>query len=197
MNSKFLNFVLLVLFLFFPFVALSSEVEVGRQQVFNEHEKNVIRFKEIEKGYLKLEKELEEKQVLIAEKLTERHDDNSIAYAEWAAIILTCVAILVTVLGVLIAILSVWGYKNIIKEAKNSAERISNEASSDIAKEKVERCINDIAKEELVKLIHAGELREHFENAIDMVYRRHGLSGEADSFGFAKYPEIDEEETRK
>ncbi|WP_252106369.1 MULTISPECIES: hypothetical protein [unclassified Halomonas] len=120
------------------------------------------------------------------------HVREKMSYSDWAAITLACVAILVTILGVLIALLSVWGYRNIAREAKTSAENVSNTISSAIAQQQVENCINDIAKEELIKLIDSGDLQKHLEDAVDLIYRNYALTGGSNN-GFSKYPEIDEE----
>lgn len=109
---------------------------------------------------------------------------SSISYAEWAAIVLTCVAVLVTVLGVLIALLSFWGFRNIAKEARS----ISEKTASNMTKKQVENCINDIAKVELAKLIREGELREPLENAVDIIFRAQDFSN-----GFSEFPELDED----
>lgn len=192
MKSKCFYIFLLLLLSCFPAISFGSEGVVSQQPSRNESKINAdIRFKELEGNYSDLKSKFEEQQRVLKDDLGEIisiQDNKIISYADWTTITLACVAVLVTVLGVLIAILSVWGYKNIAREAKNSAEAVSSDISSRIAKEQVESCINQIAKEELAKLIDTGELRQHLEAAIDMIYRNDGLSG------FNKFPEVDQEE---
>lgn len=44
------------------------------------------------------------------------------SYADLSAILLTAVSILVTILGIVVAILAFWGYRTILKTAKQSAK---------------------------------------------------------------------------
>lgn len=129
MKSKCFYIFLLLLLSCFPAISFGSEGVVSQQPSRNESKINAdIRFKELEGNYSDLKSKFEEQQRVLKDDLGEIisiQDNKIISYADWTTITLACVAVLVTVLGVLIAILSVWGYKNIAREAKNSAEAVS------------------------------------------------------------------------
>lgn len=199
MKNTSLIFYIIILYFFLSNAASASEApseELSSQGYYMAELE--FRFKNLEAKFNEFKSSYEDQEKTVYNNLM-REDgvsEDSMSYSDWAAITLACVAVLVTVLGVLIAILSVWGYNNIAREAKNSAESVSNDASSRIAKLQVESCINDIAKEELIKLIDTGELRKHLEDAVDLIYRNHALT-EGLRDGFGKYPELDEKRERE
>ncbi|MCG6316670.1 hypothetical protein K6U66_02520 [Vibrio alginolyticus] len=113
-------------------------------------------------------------------------------YSAWVSILLASIGVLVTVVGVMIALISFVGYKNFKESTKEAAEKISEDTASAIAREEVKNKINEIAKLELARLIDSGDLKEHLESAVDVIFRKNNTS--QGMSGFNKYPEIDEEE---
>lgn len=196
MKKNYLSLFVIILFFCFPYASFSSELPADEQPLYDDSREELeLRLKNLETSYNVLINKIEGQEIGFQNALMGMNvlPDAGMSYSDWAVITLACVAVLVTALGVLMAILAVWGYKNIAKEAKTSAEIASNDASSRIAKLEVEKCINDIAKEELIKLIDSGELRKHLEDAVDLIYRNNTLTGGLRD-GFGKYPELDEKE---
>lgn len=117
--------------------------------------------------------------------------NKGVDYSAWVSILLASIGVLVTVVGVMIALISFVGYKNFKESTKEAAEKISGDTASVVAREEVNNKINEVAKLELARLIDSGELKEHLESAVDVIFRKNNTS--QGMSGFNKYPEIDEE----
>ncbi|PSW39347.1 hypothetical protein C0W40_21320 [Photobacterium leiognathi subsp. mandapamensis] len=123
---------------------------------------------------IKKQSKLESEHKIIEEKTSD------INLSTWVSILLGCVAVIITVLGVIVAILSIYGYKNLKDSTLKASIAIAETTTSDIAKEEVKKCIDSIAKNELIHLIDSGQLTSHLENAVDVIIRREKiLSDEA------------------
>ena len=140
---------------------------------------------------LLIEKQNETIQKITSDVQKIQYRDNGITFPIWTSILLGCVAILVTVLGVIIAIISFVGYRNFEQSAKKTSEQISEATATRIAQDVADQTINQVAKDELARLIDEGELTRHLESAVDMIVRK--KSNRDELSGFNKYPELDEE----
>lgn len=125
------------------------------------------------------------------EELSSNQNQGGFNYSAWVSILLASIGVLVTVVGVMIALISFVGYKNFKASTKEAAEKISEDTASIVAREEVKNKINEVAKLELARLIDSGELKEHLESAVDVIYRKNKVAG---GIGFDKYPEIDEDD---
>lgn len=160
----------------------------------NKKLQDIINIQHTQIEQLDIERDKYRQESLIIQKSKNDNDNERLSYAEWAAIVLGCVTVIVTVLAVVIAILSFWGFRSITTNAKVIAKNISNQISSQVAKDEVVSRINNVAKEELAKLIDEGELSEHLENAVDMIYRNQRETGNVGGYGFNKYAELNDDE---
>ncbi|USV57743.1 hypothetical protein [Aeromonas encheleia] len=89
------------------------------------------------------------------------------SYADMAAVSISVVSVLITVLGIVVAILSFWGYRNIQKTVQAQAAHIAKTHAA----EAVSLAIQDIASEELKKIIDEGNLNKHLQDAVDVILR--------------------------
>lgn len=89
------------------------------------------------------------------------------SYADMAAVSISVVSVLITVLGIVVAILSFWGYRNIQKTVQAQAANIAKAHAA----EAVSLAIQDIASEELKKIIDEGNLNKHLQDAVDVILR--------------------------
>jgi len=89
------------------------------------------------------------------------------SYADMAAVSISVVSVLITVLGIVVAILSFWGYRNIQKTVQAQAANIAKTHAA----EAVSLAIQDIASEELKKIIDEGNLNKHLQDAVDVILR--------------------------
>jgi hypothetical protein len=116
--------------------------------------------------------------------------DNSMNYSMWISILLSCVTVIITTLGVVVAVVAFYGYRNV----RDSAKKAAHIVASNVAKEEASKQIHQVAKNEIARLLDAGELKEHLESAVDLIVRAQlPISETNGSSGFNKYPEVDEE----
>ncbi|PNH95604.1 hypothetical protein [Vibrio diazotrophicus] len=125
-------------------------------------------------------------------EMSELSSNKGFDYSAWVSVLLASIGVLVTVVGVMIALISFVGYKNFKESTKEAAETISRTTASTVAREEVKVKINEVAKLELARLIDSGDLKEHLESAVDVIFRKNVTS--QGMSGFNKYPEIDEVE---
>lgn len=94
-----------------------------------------------------------------------------LSYADMAAISISSVSILVTLVGIGIALLSFWGYNSIKEMVKLETLVIA----ADKVTEEVSIKIQQVASDELKKVIDDGKLNNHLQDAVDFILRSRGI----------------------
>lgn len=94
-----------------------------------------------------------------------------LSYADMAAISISSVSILVTLVGIGIALLSFWGYNSIKEMVKSEASVIA----ADKVTEEVSLKIQQVASDEIKKVIDDGKLNNHLQDAVDFILRSRGM----------------------
>lgn len=94
-----------------------------------------------------------------------------LSYADMAAISISSVSILVTLVGIGIALLSFWGYNSIKEMVKSETSVIA----ADKVTEEVSVKIQQVASDELKKVIDDGKLNNHLQDAVDFILRSRGI----------------------
>lgn len=94
-----------------------------------------------------------------------------LSYADMAAISISSVSILVTLVGIGIALLSFWGYNSIKEMVKSEASVIA----ADKVTEEVSSKIQQVASDEIKKVIDDGKLNNHLQDAVDFILRSRGI----------------------
>lgn len=133
---------------------------------------------------------MQSEQLKLKNKL--QHYENQANFSTWVGTLLACVTIIVTVLGVVVAIISFFGFKHVKDSAKNAAEEISEKTASEVARDEASKNITQVARVEVARLLDTGELKDHLEDAVDLIVRSKVRSKGAS--GFNKYPELDMED---
>lgn len=122
---------------------------------------------------LQLKEQIKEQAQTIKELKTElkvlrERKPEGMSFEVWAGILLACAALLLTILGIGIAMLSIFGYRKIIKNSSESAQRIADK----VARETSASTIQHATTEALIKLLEEGAFDGVIRDAVETISYR-------------------------